>query len=272
MSRYTYESRLAVLYLASTLLSIVTTVCTLVPYEHWREILDVCVDVRCNCMLYGSDTFNFFTGGSRIFCLFVVFASAPALVVGMVMAGYHGYRVCISARHHTPNGRKSKSLRNGEVAVVKPQNENPEMTTPICQCWTMVALLGITIGLLILAAAIILTDGYVKTCNEYRKTLVKTLPTTGLATKVIYNRLSCSSILDFMDYLEPTTRPFRRRENFDYSRPYEERDFTRGDFINTAASLLLAIFTSWINCALWGLIVIHNFVLAKLARSRNTGI
>nr|CAD7460218.1 unnamed protein product [Timema tahoe] len=198
MSQYTYESRLAVLYLASTLLSIVTTVCALVPYEHWREILDVCVDIRCNCMLYASDTFNFFTGGSRILCLFVVFASAPAIVMGVVMASYHGYRVCISARHqHTPNGRKSK--RNGEVAVIQSRNENPEMTTPICQCWTTVALLGITIGLLILAAAIILTDGLASEFGSATsEELVDVLGRFKDSVEVF-----CESLKDFFDILEP---------------------------------------------------------------------
>jgi hypothetical protein len=82
----------------------------------------------------------------------------------------------------------------------------------------------------------------------------------------INGRLSCGAIFDFMDYLEPVTRPFQRKEYINYNQPHEERDFERGPFINTGLSLQTAIGSAWINCVVWAAIFINYGILVNEAR------
>jgi hypothetical protein len=137
---------------------------------------------------------------------------------------------------------------------------------PGCICWTGMVILACGIAILLIVSAVTLTDGYYKTCGEYRKGLSKDSQITGQMAAVISGRLSCGAILDFMDYLEPVTRPFQRKEYIDYNHPYEERDFQRGPFINTGLSLQVAVGSAWINCVVWFAIFVNNGILVYKAR------
>jgi hypothetical protein len=95
MGLYQREKRLAFLYTAGALLSLVTIICSAVPWNHWEEILDTCLSVRCGCILYGTQTFSVFNGGDISMCYFTTLASVPALIIAIIMAVYHGYRVCM---------------------------------------------------------------------------------------------------------------------------------------------------------------------------------
>jgi hypothetical protein len=89
------EKQLAFLYGAGACLSLVTIICSAVPWSHWEEILDTCVSVRCGCVLYGSRLFHTFNGGDISICYFATLASVPAFVIAIITAVYHGYRVCM---------------------------------------------------------------------------------------------------------------------------------------------------------------------------------
>lgn len=69
---------------------------------------------------------------------------------------------------------------------------------------------------------------------------------------MIYGRLSCGAILDYMDYLQPDANNWRR-----------------GDEINTGVSLQLSITTSWLNFFTFLIISVVNFVMA---RERHRGL
>lgn len=109
---------------------------------------------------------------------------------------------------------------------------------------------------LIIGDAIVLITGYYKTCGEYRKTVVRYLSAATQVSSVIYDRLTCGSAIDFMDYLEPKTRPPERKDPNVYVYPGEERDLYRGDLINTAAALQIAIISAWVNTVIMCLIII----------------
>lgn len=149
-------------------------------------------------------------------------------------------------------------FRQGEVAVITPSAAGD----PGWICWTVLAILVCCIGIIILTCAIFLTDGYYSTCLQYRKGLSKNSQTSGQMAAAISIRLSCGAIFDFMDYLEPVTRPYQRKDDVNYNYPHEEKDYQRGPFINTGASLQIALTSAWIKCAVWLAILVFNSLLA----------
>lgn len=92
------EKQLTFLYGAGALLSLITIICSAVPWNHWEEILDTCVSVRCGCILSGTQTFHTFNGGDISMCYFTTLASVPAFFTAIIMAVYHGYRVCMFSK------------------------------------------------------------------------------------------------------------------------------------------------------------------------------
>lgn len=156
-------------------------------------------------------------------------------------------------------------FRNGDIAVVT-EHTKRLAGNPGCICWTGLTILSCGIGILLISNAGILTHGYYNTCGEYRKALSKDSQITGQMAAAINGRLSCAAIFDFMDYLEPVTRPFQRKDYINYNRPHEERDFMRGPFINTGLSLQAAIGSAWINCVVWIAIFINYGILINKAR------
>jgi hypothetical protein len=89
------EKRLAYLYSAAAMLSLVTIICSAVPWSHWEEILDTSTSVQSGCILYGTQSFYAFNGGAISMCYFTTLASVPAFIIAIIMAVYHGYRVCM---------------------------------------------------------------------------------------------------------------------------------------------------------------------------------
>jgi hypothetical protein len=95
MGLHEREKRLACLYGAAAMLSLVTIICSAVPWSHWVEILDTDTSVRNGCILCGTRTFHTFSGGAISICYFTTLASVPAFIIAIIMAVYHGYRVCM---------------------------------------------------------------------------------------------------------------------------------------------------------------------------------
>lgn len=89
-------------------------------------------------------------------------------------------------------------------------------------------------------------DGYLATCKEYKRTLERLLGVQGTALPVIYGRLSCTAIFDFMDYMQPDT-----------GNAYRE------GFINTGVDLTLGVTAS---CLSWLFFLFMSFLNVKMAR------
>lgn len=67
------------------------------------------------------------------------------------------------------------------------------------------------------------------------------LRASGDHAAAIHFRLTCQSILDFMDYIQKDAPNSRR-----------------GDFINTGVALHLAVIASWVAVAFWIAIVVYT--------------
>lgn len=98
MGLHEREKQLTFLYSAGGCLSLITIICSAVPWNHWEEILDRCLSVNCGCILYGKQTFNSFDGGDISACYFTTLASVPAFIIAVIMAVYHGYRVSMFSK------------------------------------------------------------------------------------------------------------------------------------------------------------------------------
>lgn len=96
------ERQLAFVYSSSAVLSLVSIICIVIPWQHWAWTLDVCISVDCGCIFYGLNTFTTFMGGDVKLCQFGTYGPIPALVVGLVLGIYHGYRTCISRKLDDP--------------------------------------------------------------------------------------------------------------------------------------------------------------------------
>lgn len=180
-------------------------------------------------------------------CQFAVYSAIPFTLFGLCLGLYHGYRCCIHRNLAEPRRvadwdlqNRNGSRNNGEVIVVSPKRRSP------CKQWMLAAFLAVVLSCLSLAHAVVITDGYYKTCEQYRRNLIDLLGSRGREAEVIYNRLSCGAILDFMDYLQPDTNNWRR-----------------GSEINTGFALQLGIVCSWFNLVGWIAGCAINIIMAR---------
>ncbi|KAJ9597363.1 hypothetical protein L9F63_011752 [Diploptera punctata] len=255
MGLHERERQLSILYGAATCLSLITIICIAVPWTHWKQILDTCTNYSCGCILYGTNYFYVYNGGNTSMCQFTTFAPIPVLVIAIIMAGYHGYRVCMSGKKV-----KRKQKRNGDVAVIESRSGEP-YDGPGLKWLIALIVIACCVSALLAVSTVTLIDGYYTTCREYRHHMTKWEVVNGQMASVINGRLQCGAIFDFMDYMEPIRRPFFRKDYINYNYPHEEKDYERGGFINTGLSLQIAISSACINCVTWGLIIINYAVL-----------
>lgn len=89
------ETWLAMLYIGSVLLSVISIVSLVTAWQHWAWTLDTCIEFDCGCILYGINTFNTFIGGDVKLCHFASYCPVPGILIGLCLGGYHGYRCCI---------------------------------------------------------------------------------------------------------------------------------------------------------------------------------
>lgn len=114
--------------------------------------------------------------------------------------------------------------------------------------------------------AIVITRGYLETCNGYRKHLISLLGSRGNEAQVrrkmsvfigmgnetkplfqvIHDKLSCGSILNFMDYLHPDDNNWQRSRNID-----------------TGLILQLTIIGTWLNSLAWIIVSFMYFIIRK---------
>ncbi|KAG7213797.1 hypothetical protein KM043_003016 [Ampulex compressa] len=241
------EGVLALSYASATILSVVSLVSLVTAWQHWAWTLDVCINVDCGCILYGINTFSTFMGGDVKLCHFATYSLVPAILLGLFLAAYHGYRRCIDRNPKRPRRvaretafDESRDVHDGQVVVVGSKTRSP------CKQWIPAAFCTALMCCLSLAHAVVLTDGYYKTCDQYRRNLIQLLGSRGREIEVIHDRLACGPILDFMDYLQPDANNWRR-----------------GNRINTGLALQLAITCSWFNFLAWILACGINLIMAR---------
>lgn len=246
------ETWLAVLYTGSMVLCVTSVVSLVTTWQNWKITLDGCIDVNCGCILYGISTFRTFLGGDEKLCHFAAYALAPIIVISLCLGAYHGYRCCIHKNLDEP-----KRINRGRVYDDDRRNLNGHVVIhtknrATFKWWMPVGFLAAFVCCLSLAHAVVITDGYYKTCEQYRRNLIQLLGSGGRETLAIHNRLPCGAIFDFMDYLQPDRNHWRRNE------------------MNTTIALQLAICTSWFNFFAWLASCSINFIMAR-KKQRNIG-
>ncbi|KAG7304299.1 hypothetical protein JYU34_011239 [Plutella xylostella] len=256
MNQYQTERRLCWMYGLLSLLLAVCVICIGVPYNHWRGTLDVCPgswleNTNCGCILYGVNSFQYFNGGHNRICLYAVFAPLPLILYAVVMALFHMYRVCINNVGQYED-EKSTAMEEieGESIVVTTRTRVSERNDGVIHCWVPSTVFACIFAIYNLVHASIVTDGYLKTCTQYRGALVKEFRASGDHATAIHFRLTCQAIFDFMDYIQKDAPNSRR-----------------GDIINTGVALQLALITAWLAVALWIAVAVYTALRAYKERT-----
>ncbi|XP_076766840.1 uncharacterized protein LOC143433376 [Xylocopa sonorina] len=247
MNEEQVERILSVLYISSVILSVTSLICLATVWQYWAWALDVCISIDCGCILYGINNFRTFMGGDAKLCHFGAYGLVPAILIGLCLGGYHGYRCCINRHLDAPVRLYNNINRNlnADEPVETAVAVRPKRRTRYKQ-WIPTTFLAVLLSCLSLAHAVVMTDGYYKTCEQYRKRLIQLLNSTGREAEVVHNRLSCGAIFDFMDYLQSDTN-----------------NWTQGKEIDTGFALRLAIISTWFNFLAWIFAFLLNTIMAR---------
>ncbi|XP_031772298.1 uncharacterized protein LOC100867466 isoform X2 [Apis florea] len=242
------EQILSVLYISCAILSVTSLICLVTIWQYWTYTLDVCDSIDCGCILYSINTFTNFMGGDEKFCYFGVYGLIPTIVIGLCLGGYHGYRSCINRNLDAPVqiyndvNRNLNSSKATTTVVIRSKNRTPYKQ------WIPAVFLTILLCCLSLAHAIVMTDGYYKSCDQYRKRLIHLL-NSGREAEVIRNRLSCGAIFDFMDYLQTDIA--------------NNDKWIMNKEIDTGFAFRLAIISTWFNFFAWTFAFLLNIIMAR---------
>ncbi|XP_054258743.1 uncharacterized protein LOC128983470 [Macrosteles quadrilineatus] len=234
------ERRLLVLYVSCFVIGLVSSSSLAIAWLYWDPTLNSCISVNCGCILYSVVTFNTFVGGAGGLCRFAVFVQLPVLAWSAVAALYHAYRVYVPKKL-TVKRRTVTFHEDGSRKNPIPTREPPK--------FYILAALGVVAAVLLFAQAWIITAGYFATCREYKKNVSSQLNANGNLAQLVFERLSCGTVYDFLDYLQPDPPLLAER----YRRTYN---------IHSAYYLLVSILTSWLDCGLWVCIAAYNVILS----------
>lgn len=90
------ERFLSYLYPMVIVFGFICSVTSAVAWNHWKYVLDTCVDRNCGCILNGVATITYFTGGHIAYCHFATFGLLLSIVGSIIFGSYHVWRVCMS--------------------------------------------------------------------------------------------------------------------------------------------------------------------------------
>lgn len=83
----------------------ICSVTSAVAWNHWKYVLDTCVERNCGCILNGVSTITYFTGGHIAYCHFATFGLFISIAVALIFGSYHVFRICISSGSHRASRR-----------------------------------------------------------------------------------------------------------------------------------------------------------------------
>lgn len=105
MDQYKLEKLLFIFFVFISCGSVITTICSGIAWNHWKEVLDKCTfpewarhHDNCGCILFGKKFDSGFRGGAISNCYYVTFAPLLTAVFLAVLAGYHCVRVFINKK------------------------------------------------------------------------------------------------------------------------------------------------------------------------------
>ncbi|XP_050573510.1 uncharacterized protein LOC126914076 [Bombus affinis] len=233
MTQKGVERFLSVLYISGVVTSMTSMICIAILWQYWALILNACISIDCGCILYSKNTFGTFAGGDGKFCKFGVYGLVPTALLDLCLAVYHGYRSCIKKEINIPIRTYNDDSRDFNIIEPSRVEIRTRQRISSYQKWMPFVCLAILLSCLSLSHAIIITDGFYKTCDHYRVMLIQVLGSTGREAELIHNRLSCGAIFDFLDYLRPNDT------------------WSRDKLPNSGIVFLLAIFSTWYNFISW---------------------
>ncbi|KAL3285275.1 hypothetical protein HHI36_019385 [Cryptolaemus montrouzieri] len=244
MTQISAEKKLAIVYGITIAMGLITIITTSIAWSHWRSSLDHCIYKNCSCILFGEHTPNIFEGGPQVPCIFITYGPILNILFAAAFVCFHGYRYLFLRK--SPNARTiMRKNRDGETIHMAVQSED---SSPLPKCfWVTLSTLTVSFTIYSLVHYVIFLIGYKQTCNEYRKTLENELGLRGSALPVIYSRLSCGGIYDFMDYLHPVP----------------ENSYRYG-IIDTGLILSLGLTGSFVATILFVIASIYNIKRAKI--------
>lgn len=88
-------------------------------------------------------------------------------------------------------------IRSGEVIVMTTRTELTEDTVSPYY-WIPASTISVLMAIYTIVHASIFTDGFLRSCKQYRYELTKYMQATGNLVGAIQGRISCSSVFDFM--------------------------------------------------------------------------
>lgn len=95
MSPYKSEKILSYFYPLIILFGFVCSVTSAVAWNHWKYVLDTCVERNCGCILNGVSTITYFTGGNILYCHYATFGLFMSIAAALFFGSFHVWRICI---------------------------------------------------------------------------------------------------------------------------------------------------------------------------------
>lgn len=230
MNQGAAEKKLTIFYTLTAGLGAIASITSGIAWGHWKQTLDQCVGRNCSCILYGIHTPTVFLGGSNYACAWVTYGPLIYILISIAMACFHGFRVLFTRKKVVTRTVTAKNEvgETIELHAVQGESTNPLPTA----FWITMACITSIFTIYALTHFSIFTDGFLTTCKQYRLALHRQLGFGGTVTPVIHERLACTAIFDFMDYIQP-----------DSGNAYRE------GFINTGLDLTIGIsasFFAWV--------------------------
>uniref|UniRef100_A0A1B6I397 Uncharacterized protein n=1 Tax=Homalodisca liturata TaxID=320908 RepID=A0A1B6I397_9HEMI len=234
------ERRLLVIYVIAFFCGLVSSASLAIPWLYWDPTLNTCININCGCILYSVVTFSSLVGGAGWLCRFAVFVQLPVLLWATAAALFHAYRICVPAK---------PPARRRTVTFNEDGSRKPAVTRRAPPRYSVLAVLALVVTVSLLAQAWIITGGYFATCRTYKKSVSQMLNANGNLAQLVFERMSCGTIMDFLDYLQPDP-------------PLLPEHYRRTYTIHTAYYLQVALASSWVDCGVWLVIVAYNTYLA----------
>ncbi|KAK6645287.1 hypothetical protein RUM43_001563 [Polyplax serrata] len=190
----------------------------------------------------------------------------PLFLTACFLSFYQGRRVLVIRRERNRikgqkgdgegnpllllKSRNGRVLKEGDVFV---EEKEIEMEPPSRKlCITLVVISSVCL-LLVTSIYILQVVGYHWSCNEYRRMLMHLLRASGNMAQILSERLECTAIFSFMDYLQPKRKLY---DPYDYERTYR---------INTGISLFIAQMALLKNVFVW---ICISYLNIKMLRKR----
>lgn len=156
---------------------------------HWRVVLNTCAgnfqsyasyyDERdCGCILFAQDTLTYFVGSYVGYCYWATFGLTVSLVFCFIFGCFHVYRVC--CRTQKPRSAKTHVRQQShEMLQLTVEQEIGAQDDISPYYWTPVSIIAVIMVIYSLIHAILVTDGFLTTCKNYRNRVVKYVHATG---------------------------------------------------------------------------------------------